>query len=115
MQLASDELYLKGRLQIMTAQQALSITGLNPRSEADMAARVALLEPYSPISARVNLNVYRKGKDVAQEKAHVVESLHVMADYKKCPEDWRIAAEELLVIMGITAGGGLENEEQAIG
>jgi len=76
---------------------------------------VKVLGPYNDVSARKNLQVYGKGEGVAQVKADVVESLNVMANYKKCHEDWRIAAQELLVIMGTTDGADLENEQQAIG
>ncbi|HET8884528.1 MAG TPA: hypothetical protein VFM68_03590 [Candidatus Saccharimonadales bacterium] len=91
----SDELFLKGRIQVETAREALTHTGINPSAEQRLQT---FLDVHSQLSDKISqqdLVIYLRGGVVAAEKADIIASLEAMSADDTISVATRLAATAL--------------------
>lgn len=74
----SDELLLAGRLQISTARDALSTTGINHDAETQLTTFLNVHSQLSTGEEQNDLVVYMRGGEAKSTKADVVMSLELL-------------------------------------
>ena len=95
----SDELHLKGRIQIETALRALAHAGINPNAQAKLRI---FLDAHGQLSGDENqndLSVYGQGGTVEQEKADIITALDELKNDESVAPATRIAAVALREIL----------------
>lgn len=95
----SDELFLRGRVQVETALGALAHSGIN----LDVQVRLQkLLDVHNQMSVDENqqdLSIYLQGEVVEREKADIMSSLDSLHADQKTPNGLRLAAQALREII----------------
>ncbi len=76
--LESDELYLKGRLQVATARDALKTTGINRDAVKFLTTVLDVHEMLNPDESQDGLVLFTKGDTVKQTKTDLVISLELI-------------------------------------
>lgn len=74
----SDELFLTGRLQISTARDALSATGINHDAETQLTTFLNVHSQVSMGEEQDDLVVYLRGDEAESTKADVVMGLELL-------------------------------------
>lgn len=77
-ELGSDELFLQGRLQIATARDALSSTGINPKAQSQLTTFLDVHGQLSTGEDQEDLIVYLRGGETECTKADIVMSLELL-------------------------------------
>lgn len=98
---APAELFLRGRLQVETARDALAFTRLNPAGQNLLGVFISV---HAQLSDGTNQNdaalvVYLEAGETEQIRADVVQSLGEMACSQAATEGQRVAANILLGIL----------------
>jgi hypothetical protein len=88
----SDELYLKGRLQIETALGALAYTGINPDAQQKLQTFLNVHSQLSGSEDQNDLSIYLQGDTVEKEKADIFASLDALGDSESATKETRIFA-----------------------
>ena len=100
-ELGPNELFLSGRLQIETARWLLQITGVNTPAVEKLDS---LIQAHDLVAARGGMDdlAYYETSDTTEDmKADIILSARLASKNQAIPEDKRVAAEELLTILGI--------------
>jgi hypothetical protein len=96
---ASDELFLRGRLQVETALDALAHASINPDAQARLQTLLDVHGQLSDGESQNDLSSYLRGSTVQQEKADIIAALDGLKSDDSVVFDRRIAAEALREIL----------------
>ncbi|MBA2278928.1 hypothetical protein H0V99_00585 [Candidatus Saccharibacteria bacterium] len=98
-ELGPDELFLQGRLQIATARDALSSTGINTKAESQLTTFLDVHSQLSTGEDQKDLVIYLKGGEIERSKADIVMSLELLEQSPDVQPNALEAARGLLEII----------------
>ena len=96
-----DEIFLSGRLQIETARWVLQITGINSPAIETFDSLIRAHDLAAASGGMDNLKYFEKSDTTEDTKADIILSARLASTNQAIPEDKRVAAEELLTILGV--------------
>lgn len=100
-QFGPDELFLSGRLQVDTAIDALTMTGVNPQAEGMLRNLRDVHEIATTPGAKDDLTVYLQGEQAAAMKADIATGALLAEQNLDLTPEARVAARGLLDILGL--------------
>lgn len=99
-ELGSDGLFLRGRLQVEVARDALNTTGVNPDAEAALTRALFFHDMLLPDSEeQEDFELYLEDEDELQVKRDVLASLQLVIQDAHTSSDAMLAAEALLEVL----------------
>lgn len=98
-ELGTDELFLRGRVQIETALGALAYTGINAAAQQRLQTFLDVHADLSDGEAQNDLILYLQSESIEREKADIVMSLDALKDSESAAQEARVAADALRQIL----------------
>lgn len=98
-ELGPDELFLRGRLQISTALEALVASGINPDAETQLANSLYVHELLSTGEDQVAYGIYLQGGETERTRADIIMSLELFEQNSQASPDATEAARGLLELL----------------
>ena len=98
-ELCSDELFLRGRLQVSTAIGALAHSGVNPEAQKRLQTFLEVHDTMRDGQAQNDLSIYVKGKTAEREKSDIVSSLELLFLNPTIENEQRVASAALYTIL----------------
>ena len=99
-ELGPDGLFLRGRLQVEVARDALNTAGINPNAEAALTRALFFHDMLLPDSEeQEDLELYLEDEDELQIKKDVLASLQLVIQDTSTSSDAVLAAEALIEIL----------------
>jgi hypothetical protein len=95
----TDELFLRGRLQVETALGALAHSGINPAAQQRLQTFLDAHANLSDDEAQNDLSLYLQGGTIEREKADIIVSLDAFKDSESATPEAKIAADALRQIL----------------
>ncbi|GAC1391378.1 MAG: hypothetical protein NVSMB46_03680 [Candidatus Saccharimonadales bacterium] len=79
-ELSSVELFLNGKLQIATARDALTFSGINPEAVKMFSAILGIHETVSDSDEQNDLFIFYRGESAHKDKTDIVTGLELMIE-----------------------------------
>ena len=98
-ELGSDELFLRGRVQVNTALSALAHSGVNPEAQKRLQTFLEVHDMMSDGQAQNDLSIYLQGGTAERERSDIVSSLELLCLDPSAESEQRVAAAALYAML----------------